>query len=138
MADGGGMNHRNTSKDRKWSELLRRHWSQADARVVLETWRGSGLTMSAFARQHGIGLSRLSGWKQRVGDVSSRRSGTKKTADANAGDLAFAKVIVTGASKQGAPAATVRVGIVELEIHDPERVDGAWVSKMVSALGVNS
>jgi transposase-like protein len=44
----------------------RRHWRKDDARVVIDAWRRSGQTMSAFARFYGIQYERLARWKRRL------------------------------------------------------------------------
>lgn len=129
------MSQRNKATDRQWKELLTRHWSEADARVVLQAWRSSGQSMSAFARKHGIGVSRLSGWKQRVGGATEHR-GAEQSGSPSSEDLEFKQVLLTGTCTT--PAAMVRVGRVEIEIHDPSRVDGAWISQLASALGAGS
>jgi hypothetical protein len=41
-------------------------WTEADARRLLERWRQSGDTLAAFARQHGVTISRLHYWKKRL------------------------------------------------------------------------
>jgi hypothetical protein len=40
----------------------RRHWREADARVLLEAWRGSGQTLTAFAQVYDIHPERLGRW----------------------------------------------------------------------------
>ena len=44
----------------------RQHWRKDDARLVLDAWRRSGQTMSAFARLYGIQYERLARWKRRL------------------------------------------------------------------------
>ena len=44
----------------------RRHWRKDDARLVIDAWRRSGQTMSAFARFYGIQYERLARWKRRL------------------------------------------------------------------------
>ena len=44
----------------------RPRWRKDDARLVLDAWRRSGQTMSAFARLYGIQYERLSRWKRRL------------------------------------------------------------------------
>lgn len=41
------------------------YWRAEDARVLLAAWRGSGLTLAAFARRHGFSRSRLAQWQTR-------------------------------------------------------------------------
>jgi transposase-like protein len=41
-------------------------WTEADARRLLERWQQSGDTLAAFARQHGVTISRLHYWRKRL------------------------------------------------------------------------
>ena len=43
-----------------------RRWTQAEAREVVERWRGSGQSAAAFAAQHHISTSRLSYWSKQL------------------------------------------------------------------------
>lgn len=47
------------------------YWREAQARVVVDAWRRSGESLTAFARAHGIGHQRLKRWARRLGDASS-------------------------------------------------------------------
>jgi transposase len=47
------------------------YWRPADASLVLAAWSQSGLSLSAFARRHGIKPKRLWRWYERLGDRSS-------------------------------------------------------------------
>jgi hypothetical protein len=40
----------------------RKRWREADARVLLEAWQGSGQTLTAFAQMHDIHPERLGRW----------------------------------------------------------------------------
>jgi hypothetical protein len=44
----------------------RPRWRKDDARLVLDAWRRSGQTMSAFARLYGIKYERVARWKGRL------------------------------------------------------------------------
>lgn len=49
------------------SELARRdRWTAADAQSILEFWPSSELSLSAFARRHGIDPRRLYWWRGRL------------------------------------------------------------------------
>lgn len=45
---------------------VRRYWREQDARLVVEAWRKSGLSMAEFAKRHGVHLKRLSRWARRL------------------------------------------------------------------------
>src|SRR6266571_1147428 len=46
--------------------MANRYWRPADAQRVLEAWRGSGRSVAAFARQHGLSTARLLRWRARL------------------------------------------------------------------------
>lgn len=49
------------------SELLRRdRWTAADAQRILELWPSAELSLSAFARRHGVDPRRLYWWRGRL------------------------------------------------------------------------
>ena len=47
------------------------YWRAPDARVLVEAWRGSGETLAAFARQHGVERRRLARWVGRLESASA-------------------------------------------------------------------
>jgi hypothetical protein len=44
----------------------RRRWRDAQAKIVVDAWQQSGLSMRAFAAQHGIHHKRLERWSGRL------------------------------------------------------------------------
>ena len=42
------------------------YWREGDAERVLAVWSQSGLTLSAFARQCGLSVRRLTRWRKRL------------------------------------------------------------------------
>jgi len=42
------------------------YWRERDAELILSVWAQSGLTLSAFARQCGLSVTRLRRWKKRL------------------------------------------------------------------------
>jgi transposase-like protein len=53
------------------SVLKRRRWGAVEAEVVLAAWRESGVSLSAFARRHGLDAWRLMRWRRRLAQVTS-------------------------------------------------------------------
>jgi hypothetical protein len=47
-----------------------RYWRAADARVVVDAWRGSGEALGAFAERHGLHARRLSRWAKRLEEAA--------------------------------------------------------------------
>jgi len=46
-----------------------RYWRESDAARILAVWTQSGLTLSAFARQCGLSVRRLTRWRKRLEDA---------------------------------------------------------------------
>jgi hypothetical protein len=44
----------------------RPYWREAEARVLVEAWRGSGEMLARFARRHGVEPRRLARWVSRL------------------------------------------------------------------------
>src|SRR3990170_2798214 len=44
----------------------RSYWREAEARVMVKAWQGSGSRLSRFARRHGVDPRRLSRWASRL------------------------------------------------------------------------
>lgn len=44
----------------------RPYWREAEARVVVEAWRGSGEMLAVFAGRHGVEPRRLARWVRRL------------------------------------------------------------------------
>lgn len=108
--------------------LLRdnKYWNAVEARQVLEAWRASGLTMLAFARQHGFGEHRLSWWKRRLACIERETEREKPT---------FLPVVVRPDSDDAHATIVVRLGPrVVLEIRQPERVPPRWLADLLREL----
>jgi len=48
-----------TSRNGARPRAPRKYWREPDARAVLDAWRASGLRLSEFARERGLGSKRL-------------------------------------------------------------------------------
>lgn len=46
--------------------VRRRRWSEADARAIVQAWRGSGESQLVFARRHGLDPQRIGHWVRRL------------------------------------------------------------------------
>jgi transposase-like protein len=54
------------------SEVVRRRrWREADAQIVLRVSRESGMSLSRFAREHGVQPARIWRWSARLGEQSN-------------------------------------------------------------------
>ena len=86
-----------------------KYWSEADGRAVIEAWRRSGESRSAFARRQGLQTKRLKYWAGRL----SRADGPSRT-------LALVPATVVGPEL----CAVIRAGEVTIELSSatPEQV----------------
>jgi transposase-like protein len=114
--------HRSTVP--RFAHLRDKRWTAEDADEVLTAWARSGESMAGFARENGLQAHRLQYWSKRL----SKSGDGSEYVEADVGGLSFAPVIVKGVGT--APAAVVRVGAVEVEVHDPKRVSGAWIAEL--------
>jgi transposase-like protein len=111
-------------------ELKRRHWNAATAEQILATWRRSGQSLVAFARERGIGAQRLYWWRKRLGP-DAQETGT------SAASLAFIPATVAGTG----PAARIALrfpGGLEVEATGAEAVPAEWVASLARALANQS
>ena len=107
------------------SETTKRSWKQwkpAQARRELKAWRASGLPLGAYARLRGVTTTRLSWWRERLGEGSEPESS----------EIRLVPAIVTSMPMpMPAPggAVTVRLpGDVTLEVSDVRLVPPDWVA----------
>ena len=105
-------------------DLKEQRWGAEEARRVLAAWRRSGLSMNAFAREHGFTAQRLGWWKQKVGEGGA--------------ELAhFVPVVVGRATAGGTAAVTVVVRSprgTAVEVLDAQAVSPEWLSVLVNGL----
>ena len=65
-------------------------WGVAVGRAAIADWRASDLSMSAWARGHGVPLHRLIYWRDRLGVLASD--------DAHVPAMPFSRCVMTGAA----------------------------------------
>ena len=116
----GGMKGRNAGA--RIEELKGQRWTEQEAREVLAAWKSSRLSMTAFARTHGLSGQRLSWWRKKLDDEKAPA----------AEEFRFAPVVLTGVGTR--PAAVVRVGGVEVDVHDPDKVSVEWLVALTRAM----
>lgn len=49
--------------------LIRRRWTDDDARAALAAWDASGMSMAAFAQHEGLDVQRLYRWRRQLAHV---------------------------------------------------------------------
>ena len=102
------------------SKRSQRRWTRQHAKAVLAAWHESGLSMSAYAREHRLNGQRLSWWRKRLGD------GQKNDAA-----IAF----IPGLIKEPTGGIVVRLpGGIEIETTDVTSVPASWLAAVVGAL----
>lgn len=105
----------------------RERWTEARARAVLDAWGRSGLTLSAFARQRGVGPQRLAWWRKRLSERSHVTSSSP---------VSLVPVTLRPAPPiaLGVPVAITSRGGARIEVRDPGAVTAAWVAALLVAL----
>jgi hypothetical protein len=107
------------------SEATKRSWKQwkpAQARKVLEAWRSSGLSLSAYAQRRGVTPQRLSWWRERLGEGSEPEPSEMRLVPAIVTSMPAPMPALCGA-------VTVRLpGDVTLEVSDVRLVPPDWVA----------
>jgi hypothetical protein len=104
------------------SERAKRSWKQwkpEQARRELEAWRSSGLPLPAYAERRGVTTTRLSWWRERLGEPNEAAS-----------EMRLVPAIVTAMPMpESGGAVTVRLpGDVTLEVADVRLVPPDWVA----------
>lgn len=91
------------SKPRSIRRIIEKvYWREADARLVLESWRESGESLRAFARRHGVQRARLSRWRARLDSSTD-------VASEHAAPVAFRAVRLTGGISSDADRAPIEI-----------------------------
>ena len=96
-------------------------WSEADARRIMAAHERSGLSIHAFARTHELPAHKLYWWRKHLEELGDAPPA-----------LSFAPVVVTGLGR--GPALTVRLGALELDVHEPSKVEPTWLAQICVAL----
>lgn len=98
-------------------------WNYEQGKQVIEEWRQSGLSMSAFARERGLNTQRLYYWRERVeGGGSGASEGRSKLVPG----------VVVGVGGNGVSVELTR-GVV-VEAATTANLDVEWLVRLVVAL----
>lgn len=102
------------------SPASRRHWTESDARRVLDEWERVGGTLEAFARSRGLVPQRIAWWQKRLRDRPVAQP-----------VLTLVPATVIGADLAG-PAGVIRLphGVV-IEVAG---VSASWIAELVRTL----
>ena len=103
---------RKSEAKRSWKQ-----WKPEQARQELEDWRSSGQTLATYAERRGVTTTRLSWWRERLGEPNEPGS-----------EMRLVPAIVTSMPASGG-VVTVRLpGDVTLEVSDVRLVPADWVA----------
>ena len=108
-------------KTRAVKERAKR-WTLAQARGVVERWRASGKSASEYAREQGIGETRLWYWSKQV-DANTRRDTPQ-----------FVAVSIPPSGTAATARTTLEIDVGTLTVRVGEHVDVAYVARLISAL----
>ena len=108
--------------------LREQRWSEVDARVVLAQFERSGDSVLAFARAHGLNAQRIYWWRSRL---SERVPDDVRQDETELDELSFAPVVVTGLGQT--KAVVLRLGELEIEVVEPQKVEPIWLAQVLAA-----
>jgi transposase-like protein len=111
----------NNSLETKLAELRERRWTKQDARVLLDAIERSGETVRAFARAHGLNANRIYKWREQLANEEAEA----------VEQLSFAPVVVTGLGRS--PTLVIRLGELEIDVVDPQKVEPRWLAQLIAA-----
>jgi transposase-like protein len=114
------------------ANLINRRWNATTARTVLAAWRASGTSLSAFARENGVGVWRLGWWRKQLEAGQSSRPARQ---GAPIAPLTFVPATVTSSSSTRARIAVRLPSGVEVEAADANALPVQWLAELARALG---
>jgi len=118
-------------------ESERRRWTERQGRKVVAAWRRSGLTAREFARRHKMNPQRLSWWRKRLGE-SSTREGTGRR-ETSLISLVPGEVCMQAPASAALSLAVMRLPCgISIEFADAGAVSAGWVASLVCALSRGS
>lgn len=113
-------------------------WSEHEARVVVEAWRRSGMSLSGFAREQGISVERLGWWSRRLAETKeSKRARSVKESErlADHGPLQLVPAVLIGTDTQREAMVVVRLPDgIEIELRDAKHASVVEVARLVAEL----
>jgi hypothetical protein len=113
----------------KWAAQLRscRHWTQEQAREVLQRQRASGEGVTEFAHRMGFVPQRLFWWRGQLGDSEPAEASCER---------AFVPVVV----RDQHPACATRIVVdlgdgIQVQVNEVDASTAGWVALLLSARG---
>jgi hypothetical protein len=112
-----------------WAAQLRscRHWTQEQARDVLERQLASGLDLTAFAQRMGFVPQRLTWWRNRLSECQISLASARSS---------LVPVMVRTQQPEQAGRIVVELGDgVRIQINEADATTAEWVALLLSARG---
>jgi hypothetical protein len=119
--------------ERRWARLRsRQSWTADDAKWVLDAQAASGQRVTEFAKQRGLHLKRLYGWRARL-----KKRARVQTRLAQARPVALVPVTVrpTPAATMNDCAVVVSAGGVRVEVRELNAASRCWVAELLGLGG---
>lgn len=104
-------------------------WRTAQGERVVTAWRASGMSMTSFARKHGLNVERIAYWRDRV---PSNSAVLARVEPKNA--RAFVPVLVRPSAESRAASMSLSAGGERIDVFDAQRLDPRWLADLVCAL----
>lgn len=106
----------------------RRQWKREEAERVLLDWSKSGQSMTAFARQHQLGLHRLQWWRTQLAQPTAEEPPVRLL------PVVPRQAPLISVEPHGSAAMSVVVNGARIEINDMQQLDPKWVAELISQL----
>lgn len=111
-------------RDESVADLIGGRWDATRARRALAAARRSGMSLSEFARRHGVNAQRLSWWRWRLKGGAKQRTAEPTSA-----------VAFIPAEVRGSAAVIVQLaGGVVLEVGETAAVAPRWIAELAREL----
>jgi hypothetical protein len=116
-----------------------RLWTEPEARRVIEAWKASGETVSAFARRAGLLRQRVYCWRERLGFAPAKEA----AAVHEALEMSVPAFLPVTVSAPLAPSASAAVTVctrdgLRIEVAELDAMSAAWVASLVRSLAESS
>ena len=119
-----------SGQTRTWVGLSGRRWTEREGRQALAAWKDSGLSASAFARQHGLNSQRLLWWRKQLGGWETG----KAIEQSGSSTVSLIRAEVRESTTTAAGMALRLPGGVVVEFADVNAVSPTWVASLASEL----
>ena len=118
--------------------VAKRYWREADAKIVINAWRTSGLTIAGFARKHGCSTERIGRWAAHIatrdgaamGSMPARTPLQSAAPEPAPPGLRFIELV----RPASAPAPVIEVAVGRAVVRVPAGFDTATLQQIVAVL----